>query len=88
MIIKHLLGARSPPRTSTRVCASTHLAWCWCFPARLTVEDSSLPGYLHPAVPAVSLGPLPRDEEAGLLFGEASEQLEVRDEVQDIVVAS
>ena len=69
---------------------------CW-HPSRLVLVfpppapqrgNLSLPGYLRPAVSAVALGPLPCDEEAGLLFGEAPEQLEVRDEVQHIVVAS
>ena len=71
-----------PPRTPTLASASTHPAWCPCFP-----HDLSLPRYLRPAVPAAALGPLPRDEEAGLLLGEAPEQLEVGDEVQDVVVA-
>lgn len=53
-----------------------------------TVGNPSLPGYLRPAVPAAALAPVPCDEEAGFLSGEAPQQLQVRDKVQDIVVSS
>lgn len=79
VLILHPLGARPPPRTPTHTSASIS-------PSSPTAGDTSLPSYLRPAVPAVALGPLPCDKEAGLLLGKAPEQLEVRDEVQDVVV--
>lgn len=76
-----------PARTPTHTSASTHPTRGWCF-LHLPHGGGPIPGYLRPAVPAVALSPLPCDEEAGLPSGKAPEQLQVRDEVQDIVVAS
>lgn len=80
-LIKHPLGAgfplRSPPTPGT------HPARCQGYSGA-----PSLPGYLRPAVPAVALAAIPGDEEAGFLSGEAPQQLQVGDKVQDIIVSS